>query len=316
MPQTRKLERNWWSKLWTGPHLDLASFGPVGKPSRKHAGAPVEIASLWQNYMRATGWREMTGWILTSTVIVSLLGFVPYYLFGRPSFPHRGQFVETLHHYLGFPNAALLWGVIFWVGYETRVCARFIEILSDVPSVWPKSLLDREEAKTRLPRAHLDEYLDFQLIVSATQRIYRLIYLPFVLILFTVLARSNLFDAMDFPLALIFVTGLALAYAVYTAVLLRRSAEKARVKVLKYYDDQLLAQARFKDSPAMATAAVAVNWTQVLVNGEQIKLLMEGIRNTRDGAFVPFTQQPALHALLLPFGSYGGLQVIEYLMNL
>jgi hypothetical protein len=121
---------------------------------------------------------------------------------------------------------------------------------------------------------------------------------------------------MDFPLALIFVTGLALAYAVYTAVLLRRSAEAARVKVLKYYDAQLLAQARFKDSPAMATAAVAVNWTHVHVNGEQIKLLMEGIRNTREGAFVPFTQHPALHALLLPFGSYGGLQVIEYLMNL
>src|SRR5215468_6640044 len=73
---------------------------------------------------------------------------------------------------------------------------------------------------------------------------------------------------------------------------------------------------RLGSSPAMATAAVAVNWTQVHVNGEQIKLLMEGIRNTREGAFVPFTQQPALHALLLPFGSYGGLQVIEYLMNL
>src|SRR5262249_16069072 len=253
LPRTWKLARNWWSKLWTGPHLDLASFGPAGKPSRKHAGAPVEIASLWQNYLRATGWREMWAWIATAMFIALLLSGLPYILFGRPSFPHRGQFVETLHHYLGLPNAELLWGVIFWVGYETRVCARFIEILRNGRSVWAASLLDREEAKTRVPRAHLDEYLDFQLIVSATRRIYRLIYLPFVLILFTVLARSNLFDAMDFPLALIFVTGLALAYAVYTAVLLRRSAEAARVKVLKYYDAQLLAQARFKDSPAMGT---------------------------------------------------------------
>ena len=45
-----------------------------GNLSPKRAGAPVEIASLWQNYLRATGWREMWAWIMTSTVIVFLLG--------------------------------------------------------------------------------------------------------------------------------------------------------------------------------------------------------------------------------------------------
>jgi hypothetical protein len=34
------------------------------------------------------------------------------------------------------------------------------------------------------------------------------------------------------------------------------------------------------------------------------------------GAFAPFTQQPALQALLLPFGGYGSVQLVEYLMNL
>ena len=181
--------------------------------------------------------------------------------------------------------------------------------------MWPKSLLDREEAKTGVPRAHLDDYLDFQLITSATRRIHRLIYLPFVLLLFLVLARSSLFDAMDFPLALLFVTGLALAYALYTAVLLRRSAEAARVKALVHYDARLLAQARPKDSPTSATAdAAAAKPTPI--SAEQIKLLMERIRNTREGAFAPFTQQPALQALLLPFGGYGGVQLVEYLINL
>ena len=112
-------------------------------------------------------------------MIVFLLGFVPYYLFGRPSFPHRGQLVEMLYHILERLNGPLLWLVIFWVGYETRACARFIEILSDVPSVWPKSLLDREEAKTGVPRAHLDDYLDFQLIVLATAA-HPLAHLPAV----------------------------------------------------------------------------------------------------------------------------------------
>ena len=315
LPQTWKLARSRWSAVLTGPHLDLASFGPDGNVVEKAADTPVEIAILWQNYLHLTSWREKTWWILTSTAIVSLLGFVPYYLFGSPSFPHRGQLVEMLYRILEHLNGPFLWLVIFWVGYEIRACARFIEVLSDVPSAWPKSLLDREEAKTGVPRTHLDDYLDFQLIVLATRRIHWLIYLPFVLLLFLVLARSNLFDAMDFPLPLVFVTGLALSYAVYTAVLLRRSAEAARAKALAHYDARLLAQARPKDSPPSATAdAAAAKPTPI--SAEQIKLLMERIRSTREGAFAPFTQQPALQALLLPFGGYGGVQLVEYLINL
>jgi len=145
--------------------------------------------------------------------------------------------------------------------------------------------------------------------VLATRRIYRLIYLPFVLLLFLVLARSTIFDAMDFPMALILVTGLALAYALYTAILLRRSAEAARAKALDHYNARLLAQARLKDGSLPAAE------TSTPISAEQIKLLMERIRNTREGAFASFTQQPALQALLLPFGGYGGVQLVEYLIN-
>lgn len=43
---------------------------------------------------------------------------------------------------------------------------------------------------------------------------------------------------------------------------------------------------------------------------------MSRIRNTHAGVFAPFAQQPALQALLLPFGGYGGIQIIEYLFKL
>jgi hypothetical protein len=311
------LGRSRWSAVSSGPHLDLTSFGPAGEANVKPADAAVEIATLWQNYLRATGWREMAGWILVSTLIVFLLAIVPFAVLGPPSFPHRGQLVETLYIILGILNGLVLWLVIFWVGYETHTCARFIEILSDKRSVWPERMLGREEAETGVPRAHLDDYLDFQLIVLATGRIHWLIYLPFVSILFLVLARSDLFDAMDFPLSLVFVTALALAYALCAAVLLRKSAEAARAKVLAHYEAQLLTQARPKDSTPPAAADVATAGpTRQPISAEQIKLLMERIRSTREGAFAPFTQQPALRALLLPFGGYGGVQLVEYLINL
>jgi hypothetical protein len=178
-------------------------------------------------------------------------------------------------------------------------------------------LLDREEAATGVPRAHLDDYLDFRLIVLATERIHWLIYLPFVSILFMVLSRSDLFDTMDFPLGLVFVTGLALAYALHSAVVLRKSAESARTKTLERYETRLLTQARANDSTPLAAAnGTAAGPARPQASVEQIKILMERIRNTREGAFAPIAQQPALQALLLPFGGYGSAQLIEYLINL
>ena len=304
LPKPRKLNRSKLSAWSNGPHLNLALFD---KESTAEAGSAVkeettgkkiiDVTTLWQNYLRATSWREMAGWIVVSLLIGSVLAFLAFKVLGRPSFSHRGELVWWLHKALVFLNALVLWTVIFWVGYETRVCVRFIETLSGVRNKWPDQLLDDTAKKTGVLRAHLDDYLDFQMIVHATQRIRWLIYLPFVGIFFMVLSRSNFFDAMDFPLALVFVIGLALAYALQSSWRLRKEAEAARTTALKYYEDLRSSQ----------------TWPPI--NTEEIHLLMERIRNNREGAFAPFAQQPALQALLLPFGGYGSIQIIEYLFK-
>ena len=316
LPKIRKLDRSKLHAWLKGPHLNLALFDKEGNAETNSAVREesaekkiIDVTTLWQNYLRATSWREMAGWIVASLLIGVILFFAAFKVLDRPSFPHRGELVKTLHFILVFSNALVLWSVIFWVGYETRACARFIETLSNARSLWSTVRLDREEASTGVPHAHLDDYLDFQLIVHATQRIHWLIYLPFVSILFMVLARSNFFDAMDFPLALVFVIGLALGYSLHSARLLRKSAEAARATAIENYETRLLTQARAIDSqpPFLMASPISV---------EQIKILMERIRNTREGAFAPFAQQPALQALLLPFGGYGSVQIIEYLFKL
>ena len=67
--------------------------------------------------------------------------------------------------------------------------------------------------------------------------------------------------------------------------------------------------------PATADGAAA-GLTRQPISVEQINILMERIRNNREGAFAPLAQQPALQALLLPFGGYGSVQLIEYLFKL
>ena len=278
--------RSWWSAVWTGPHLDLTSSENDGK-----------ISALWHTYLRATNVREMKWWIGTSMVITIISFITIASLWSRPSFPHRGELVLSLHNMILIPHAILFWLVIFWIGYETRACTQFIKTLSDVPNEWPEPLLFRKAKETGIPRAHLDDYLDLQLIVRMTQRIQTLIYLPFVSIFFLVLSRSNFFSAMDFPLPFVLIIGFALTYLLYSARLLRKSAERMHVIVLKNYEN-------LQSTPS---------WPPV--NAEQIDRLMSRIRSTNTGVFAPFAQQPALQALLLPFGGYGGVQIIEYLVK-
>ena len=322
-PGSQSYTRTWWESVRTGPYLDLGSFDKKGNAKaksvdgKKRTEERIDVAALWRNYLRATSFREMAGWIVASLLIGLVLAFAALKVLDRPSFPHRGELVQQLHLILVSFNALVLWPIIFWVGYETRACKTFIETLSGARSLWSPGLLDREETTTGVPCAHLDDYLDFQLVVRATQRIRWLIYLPFVSILFLVLSRSSFFDAMDFPLGLVFVVGFALVYALHSVWLLRRSAESARATALEHYEARLLTQVRARDTMPPATAdGAAAGLTRQPISVEQIKILMERIRNNREGTFAPFAQQPALQALLLPFGGYGSVQLIEYLFKL
>ena len=325
LPQVWILARSRWSAMCAGPYVDLALFNREGTTDPKPVGPGVEVSTLWQNYLRATSMREMMCWIVPSTVMVGILFFVAYRVFEMPSFPHRGQLVQNLNYIVASLNALILWPVIFWVSYQTRACTQLTQVLGNMNNVWPKRLLGRKEAETGVPRAYLSGYLDFQLIMRATQRIHYLIYLPFVSILFMVVARSDLLDAMNFPLVLVFVIGLVLAYALGSEVLLRRGAVAARTKVISYYETLLLRmQAAPKvnlnenpqDGSSSPDTANQSDSAETPISTEQIKLLLERIRNTREGVFAPITEQPALRALLLPFGGFGGAQLIEYLINL
>ena len=111
------------------------------------------------------------------------------------------------------------------------------------------------------------------------------------------LARSNFFATMDLPLPLVLIVGFALAYLLCSARLLRKRAEEMHTTVLKKYE----------------TLQSMPTWPPVYT--EKIDRLMRRIRNTNTGVFAPFAQQPALQALLLPFGGYGGVQIIEYLVK-
>ena len=168
-----------------------------------------------------------------------------------------------------------------------------------------------------MPRAHLDDYLDFQLIVLATA--HPLAHLPTVCLDPLLGARAERPLRRDGFSA---VTGLRhSARARLCAVRRGFAAQKRRGGARQ--GARALRSAAAHAGPAEGQHAAGRSrrcdgWPDPAADerGADQAANGAGIRSTREGAFAPFTQQPALRALLLPFGGYGGVQLVEYLINL
>ena len=247
-PRPYSRVRSWWTAAWFGPNVELGgssknSMGEVENDVVKRcdlAGEDngIEAKTIWNNYLHATSWREKGWWIAFSMSVVGLLTGVGSLSFDLPSFPHRGELVLNAHRIFIVTNTAILWFTIFWASYEARACARLMDTLRKENHWWSPPPKEKKEGKFSESAEDLACYFDFRLIIRATQRVYLLIYLPFISLLFLVVARTGLFDAMDFPPFLLFISFLALCYAVYTQLVLHRCAIMTRAKVLKDLEEK------------------------------------------------------------------------------
>jgi hypothetical protein len=156
-----------------------------------------------------------------------------------------------------------------------------------------------------VPARLLEGWIDFEFIVALTRGVSRFIYCPFAVLLLLIVSRSTVFDAWDFPLPLLVLLAAAALYATFCALTLRGAAEDARRSIAAAYEDECL---RLEAAGAGADGADPQRLARAL------RTLLERIKTTREAAFLPLTQQPAVRALLIPFGGFGGLSLVEYLV--
>jgi len=45
---------------------------------------------------------------------------------------------------------------------------------------------------------------------------------------------------------------------------------------------------------------------------KQVSIVLNQIRKINESAFLPLSQEPAIKAVLLPFGGWGGVTLLEY----
>jgi hypothetical protein len=189
-----------------------------------------------------------------------------------------------------------MWFLIFFVADTTLLSWHIVRAFRKETTVWPPSTLHKFKAKLHLPAEALDDWIDLIFVANRTQCITRMIYWPFVIIALMVLSRSPLLANFAPSVPDLVVTGLAVAIAL---VGLRWSAETSREKARRRLKDQIVAARTLKDGGRQA---------------EQLQTLLSRVEELRDGAFSPFSQQPAVRAILLPLSTYGVTALLQYLL--
>lgn len=144
----------------------------------------------------------------------------------------------------------------------------------------------------------LSEWLDIQLISRLTRTTEKFIYYPFAVSLLFALAHHSIFDRWVIGGKELIQLIIALTAACVPPILIRRTAEKARQLARERIQQRLM---RVRSAEGRSTRV------------ELLEQCLRDVAAVSRGAFSPITRNPILHALLIPFGSYGGLAILEYL---
>ena len=123
--------------------------------------------------------------------------------------------------------------LLFFVVDATRLCHRFISRIVHNRVLWTDC--EPSHCEGSLGQWHI-----IQLIAKLTDPVSRLILYPFIVFFLLIVSRLTLFDNWHFPKTIVSVISIGLLYAVGCAVRIRRSAEKARDKILQELKEQLV----------------------------------------------------------------------------
>ena len=273
----------------------------------KHGTKRVTPLGLWRGYL-ALGAQKLCVWrALIGTVIFLAIGSL-LVVNDLPARPVRGSISNVVDLVITSGSMFAYLFLVFYAADAVRICKSFVKHLASAKSDWDEETVERfVAAEGKAPPKLMDQlkkdnylrdYIDMRLIAERTEVVSSIIYYPFLVLLLLIVARSPLFDNWVWHLPILALLGFSAGIIVLSAHLLSAAAEEAREVGLRRMNIALLKAKVAEDKIA----------TDLLTHA------IEAVRNAAEGAYRPFTQQPIVRALLIPFGGYGGLAIVEYLL--
>lgn len=285
-------------------------------------GDSVVAKDHWDEYLERATLGNRSFRVIRMGITYGMLAGMLMWLLGLPNKPYRGDVSWWVDLLLLIASVASMIILIFFVVDATRLSLKFIRGLKGPTTHWPNEQTDPfkpikpkapaqgedcDSGSPELPKDSgttsnmviegLDEWLDIKFIACHTEVVGKLIYWPFIILLIMFVARNRYFDNWDFPKFLIVIFLLNSTLALVCAMRLRREAEKTRELAIKRLHKKLV----------KAAAGQSKRST------EQIKAMIEDVRSIQQGAYSPFSENPVVHAILIPSGGMSLLALLRFL---
>jgi hypothetical protein len=214
--------------------------------------------------------------------------------------PLRGVICNAVNWFLLVTAVIATILLNFFVVDATRLCQRFVQNLSDGPTIYPEATL-RKFCGGIGPAADddLDEWLDMQIVAGRSAEVSKLIYYPFITLVLAIAARARYWDDWPWQPVLILIFVLNAAWAISSALVLQRSAKQAKASALESIRQKLF---RLPEKGSEARI-------------KRFKKIQEDILAMNSGAFAGYLNNPILGALSLPVVGAAVAFAIEFLTN-
>jgi hypothetical protein len=242
--------------------------------------------------------------VVVSSALYLVFGVVLVFSFGQPVVPYRGETSRLADRLILFLTVPLLVLLTFWVLDATLLCERFVrtlvrqlhsaEAVKSLAEFGGASPARAEGGGVRSVWRLMD------LIAQRTEAVAPAVLYPFLVLVPLILSRSHFFDRWDWPPALVGIWSVNSIFIIICAMILRGAAESARRAA-----SECLRQQRLEAQGAKQEDRVKL-----------LGLAIEHVERERRGSFAPLVEQPALRALLLPFGGLGAGFYLEPLIGL
>ena len=230
--------------------------------------------------------------------LYSIFAFTILHLFPQPPPPARGHVafqIDKIIFYLAGVGLLLL---SFYVVDAIQLNSNFIRMFGREVTKWGRGVVDRSHRSPPLTEKELSAYNEIFFVAQRTQAVAPLIWYPLLVLTLLVVARSSFFDNWTWPASLVLIFAITGAWALGSAILLRRAAEQLR-------DVALNDLRRFR-----------LLGREVEAKRQMFDELIAEIRDLKTGAFAPLTDQPFIRAVLFPGAAVGLLAVGQRLFDI
>jgi hypothetical protein len=216
----------------------------------------------------------------------------------QPLAPARGTTAFTIDSVVFCLAGVGLLLLSFYVVDAIQLNSNFIRMFGREVTKWGRQVVDESHRSPPLSEEELSAYHEIFFVARRTKVVAPLIWYPLLVLTLVVVARSSLFDNWTWPPGLVLIIGITAAWALGSAMLLRRAAEHLRETALNDLRRfRLLGQ-------------------ESDVKRRTFDELMAEIRDLKTGAFAPLSDQPFVRAVLFPGAGLGLFAVAQRLLGI